>query len=474
MPIVPGCDIGAGRVSARAAGQGTLRGVTTLNIAHVSDTHIGLEAYKALSASGENQRSVDMARAFVSACDAIVDADPDLVIHSGDVADRVRIPVRLMLLIRQQLTKLAGLRADGSRRQVVVVAGNHELPRDRREACFLELYRGIPGVHIVTRDYTVVDFPDDGTSASRPESLSEVLVHCLPHDALKEVDFDSVVPVEGKLNILTAHGVAGGSELYVRSLGREFALPTDVLVRNWDYGALGHWHKQGPIPLLSAGGGSRKRRKTTDSDGFIPGEDYLPVDEGAARGRIWYAGSTENCGFGDMKENGVARGWLMVQVQKGAEPVVERRNVPTRTMLRLPVLDASGMSPDDISASLVERLSEVPVSGSILSQVVQGVTRETWSLVDTSAARAKAGTALHYEVSVRYDSTTPAQGQATGGLAGVEALLDDAARTVLSEPEREGGLRIAKNLLREEMERRGEVPESSPDTAASVTGGEAA
>ena len=113
-----------------------------IKIAHLSDTHIGYEAYKAVSGSGENQRSVDFAKAFVQVVDEIIASDPDIVIHAGDVADRTQIPVRLMLLIRQQFSRLAGIRPNGTRRQLVVIAGNHEIPRNKKEACFLELFKG--------------------------------------------------------------------------------------------------------------------------------------------------------------------------------------------------------------------------------------------------------------------------------------------------------------------------------------------
>lgn len=73
---------------------------------------------------------------------------------------------------------------------------------------------------------------------------------------------------------------AGGSELFRRSMGREYAIATDVLSRDWDYVALGHWHKRGPVPLVSTGAA-----KNCDT------------------GRVWYAGSSENMGFGDLRDH---------------------------------------------------------------------------------------------------------------------------------------------------------------------------
>jgi len=404
----------------------------TFQLAHFSDTHIGYEAYKTLSASGENQRAVDVARAFVNAVSDIVESDPPLVVHSGDMADRTVIPIRLILLIRQQIQRLASVRPDGSRRQVVLIAGNHEIPRSRKEACFLHLFEGIPGVHVVTRDYEVVEFDGSGASAGRPECLSTVTVHALPHDALKTVDFDAVQPHPGRVNVLVAHGVAGGSDLYLRSLGREFTIPTEVLARPWEYVALGHWHKQGPVPLVSLGSA-----------------------EGSDRGRVWYAGSTENMGFGDLRENGTRRGWLRVTVNPSAEPTVERRHLPIRTMVRLPLLEAGDLAPEAITAALIERLRAVDTSGVVLGQVVDGVQRDVWSLVDLAQVRAAAGDALHYEVTVRARKVIQGEPSSseTRGLGDAEVVLAERAAVILADHERAQGLEMAKSLLAAELDK---------------------
>lgn len=414
----------------------TPAGPSSFRLGHLSDSHIGYEAYKALSASGENQRSVDVAKAFVTAVTEIVESDPPLVIHSGDLADRTVIPIRLILLIRQQLSRLAGIRPDGSRRQVVLLAGNHELPRQRKEACFLHLFDGLPGVQVVTRDYTQLRFPDSGVSAGRDPLLADVVVHALPHDALKTTDFDLVRPLPGLVNVLTAHGVAGGSELYLRSLGREFTIPTEVLARAWEYGALGHWHKQGPVPLMATGAG-------TDTE----------------KGRVWYAGSSENMGFGDLKENGTRRGWLHVAVRPGQDPMVERRFVPIRSMLRLPVFDGTGLDPNAITEALIERVRAAATSGAVVGQIVENVPRDVWSLVDVAKVRSTAGDALHYEVSLRTRSRETVKDGETSvkpfarGLGDVEAVLVERANELLAEHEREGALVLARELLALELER---------------------
>jgi hypothetical protein len=410
----------------------------SINLAHLSDTHLGYEAYKSLNASGENQRAADFARAFVTTCQDIIKSDPAVVIHSGDVADRTHIPIRVMLLIRFWFQKLAGVRPDGTRRQLIVVAGNHELPRNKKEACFLELFRGIPGVHIVTQGYEQVIFTGSEASESCDPSLLDLVVHALPHDSLKTADFDLVHPISGKINILSSHGVAGGSELYVRSLGREFAIPTDVLARSWDYGALGHWHKQGPIKLLSAG---------TEPESI----GKIDADGRERNGRIWYAGSTENSGFGDLLDNGHERGWLDVVVTPGELPAVIRRNVPIRSMVRLPRLDLSGLNPEQIAHALIANIRNSIIAGSVVGQVVEGVSRETWSLVDLLSVRNAASNALHYDITVKHSISVSNSSDEFRGIGDVGTILTERANVILDDNGRESALALAFSLLEIEL-----------------------
>ena len=415
--------------------------LASVRIGHLSDTHLGYEAYRTLSSRGENQRSVDVARAFSKACDDLIEWDPPLVIHTGDLADRPIISVRLMLFARHRITRLAGIRPDGTRRQVILLAGNHELSSHRQEACFLELYNDIPGVQVVTDDATIITFADAGGGAgcAAPE-LDAVSVTCIPHDTLKDLKhddrFDDIAPLPNRINILAAHGVAGGSGLYKRVMGREYEIPTDVLARPWAYGALGHWHRPGPIPILSTG---------TKAD--------------RSSGRIWYAGSTENCGFGDVLDNEEKRGWLKVTAHQRGLPHVERSLVPTRSMFRLPVLDGTGMSPEQIGESLLARIrdakSEGRLADAVVGQIVTGVPRDIWSLVDVAAVRDSALSALHYDVTVTpmpraADDERPAT-ERIPGLADIAAVLVERAEVVLSDGERPSALAMSRELLGKTM-----------------------
>ena len=390
-----------------------------MRIAHISDTHLGYEAYRTVSGGGENQRGTDVIRAFVRCVDDIVEWDPDLVIHSGDVAEKPNISVRMMLLIRQQFARLAGERKDGTMRPLIVIAGNHDMPSASKEACFLELYRDMPGVEIVCVEPRVVKYDT--------ETLLGLSVTCVPHEALKDLAleerFEEVAPIPGRTNILVSHGVAGGSSLYRRVLGREYTIPTDVIVRDWDYAALGHWHKQGPV---------------------------------GAAGKAWYAGSTENMGFGDLRDNGDERGYLRVTIEQGRTDV-HVRNLPIRQMLRLPVIDASEKNIEEIEEAIQQNIEKAKadnkMAGSIVGQHVMGCSREKWALVPVAKIRERANeTALYYEVTLIKPGQEDAE-SVSGVKRGdnIMEVIEARAQVVLSKTERDGGLKVAKELLERNM-----------------------
>lgn len=435
-----------------------------IKIAHLSDTHIGYEAYKATNTEGENQRSVDFAKSFALVVDDIISQDPDIVIHAGDVADRTHIPIRLMLFIRQQFQKLAAVRENGTRRQLIVVAGNHEIPRNKREACFLEMYKGLPGVHIVSRDYEIIKFNKENIFADKyPKILENLAVHCLPHEALRFVNFDEVQPIKSMKNILVSHGVAGGSELYLRSLGREYAIPTNVLARNWDYGALGHWHKQGPISILSAHGSkvstiTKEKQKgilknsDRDENGFTNGVDYLKPSSDDT-GKIWYSGSTENSGFGDLMDNGTKRGWLKVTLPKYTDVKVERRYLPIRAIFRLDDLDATNLSPDQITESLISNLKSSNSFGAVIGQIVKNVSTELWSLVDVNKVRRHASQALHYELTVNFETLAKSSGVSISTDSKMEDIINYSAQNLIPEDQRAEAIRTSLEIVNSVFEK---------------------
>lgn len=386
-------------------------------LAHFSDIHLGFEAYAARSSSGFNQRGEDVVRALDRVVTDIIAADPPLVICSGDVAEIPHLPVRYMLAAGREFRRLSDLRPDGTRRQLVVIAGNHDQSKHLRDGCFLDLFRDLPGVHIVTSGYRQVTFGADADPI-----LSSTVVHALPHDSLRDLADLGVAPVPGAVNILTTHGVAESTELFKRAVGREYIIPTDLLVQDWEYVALGHWHKQGPV---------------------------FPLGFQSERSRIWYAGSVETIGFSDARHGKlVSRGWLLVDVDQGSHPKVRPQTHPVRTVATLPDVDAAALNPEQILAAVAANL-DPSLHGAVVRQRVLNVPRDLWTLTDTASLRPRTEGFVHYQLEpvFRRDQPTDADGEQPRGLAAVASLLRTRCQEIIPEADRDPVLGLAVELL---------------------------
>lgn len=335
---------------------------------HFSDTHLGFRQYPVMSGSGRNQREQDFSRSFLEVVTRISEANHPLVVHAGDFFDNPRPTWRHVM---QAMAGAKKITENGS--ILVVAAGNHDAPADANEACPVDVLEHVPGVYVSSNKYRVIDLSEDvAAGRARPE-LDKVAIHLLPHEALKTVNWDDVMPLEGYTNILVSHCVVGDTSLYRRSVGREYNLPAPIIARGWDYVALGHYHKQGPVAVAGLT------------------ENTTPA---------WYAGSTENNGFSDVRDGkkGGSRGYLEVGIDPHETvPQVTPVDLPIRAMFRLPTIDAAGMGHAEVTEAMVANAKEADVRGAVVRQVIIGLHPDTWGQVDVNAARDVAKDALWYE-----------------------------------------------------------------------------
>lgn len=397
----------------------------SLKIAHFSDCHLGYRAFSVEARPGVNARGLDVVKAFNATVDSIIKTDPPLVICSGDFFDSVLPEINYVKAGQLGLLKLCGIRSDGSRRQVVIISGNHDQPKNLQNVCILELFSGIPGLHIVTTGYETSEF----TAPDAPHELKDIVVHSIPHNTLQgSLNIDEVNPIQGKVNILTTHGVAEGSDLFIRAQGREFAIPVEVMAKKWDYVALGHWHKQGPVSLT----GSKPNTKSN----------------------VWYAGSTENISYRDVKGGTVTsthRGWLLVELsEKGL--VVTPQKVKVRPMIRLPEIDVQNMQLEDIPTHMKERLSKSNIIGAVVLQPIINASRETWNLVDIRSVQRAASDALHYATKVSF-LDTKVDGESLKPKQTLEELLLERAKERVPEEDLDRVITLAKKYLGSELDK---------------------
>src|SRR3979411_1239554 len=101
-----------------------------LKIAHLSDTHIGMENYGRINPeTGLNQRLHDFLNSLDQAIDGAIEAQVDLVVFAGDIyKTRDPTPTHQREFARRiHRLSLAGIRT-------MILAGNHDLPPSARRA----------------------------------------------------------------------------------------------------------------------------------------------------------------------------------------------------------------------------------------------------------------------------------------------------------------------------------------------------
>jgi len=235
-----------------------------MRILHTSDWHVGKRL--------ERHDRIDEYGAAVDEVVAIADAEGvDLVLHSGDLFDRPLPPVEALRLGLEGLVRLA----DGGRRPVIIVAGNHDAPEFFETlAPFLAPF----GIHLVGR----IKPPDEGAVVTVDTAAGTAHVACLPFlRAAQVVDFmaradqwygtyaDRIRRITetyatalgqaakpGDVTALVAHFMVGGVKVATGAprgerdlhIGEAYAATTGAVPTTLDYVAMGHIHAPQPVP----------------------------------------------------------------------------------------------------------------------------------------------------------------------------------------------------------------------------------
>jgi exonuclease SbcD len=233
-----------------------------MRILHTSDWHVGKRL-------GRFDRSAEYAAVIDEVIGIAQSEAVDLVVHSGDLFDRASPPVDAMRLALGGLVRMA----DGGRRPVVVVAGNHD-SGDLFEVLgpYLEGF----GVHLVGR----IKAPDDGGVIDLDTGSGRARVGCFPFlKAAQAVDFmeraegwyrayadrvrriseayaQAITASDDAVGVLAGHFMVGGvsvrrgvprgeRELHI---GEAYAATSEAVPTSLDYVALGHIHAPQPVP----------------------------------------------------------------------------------------------------------------------------------------------------------------------------------------------------------------------------------
>ena len=200
---------------------------------HIADTHLGKVSFNKTTPDGSNLRETLLYENFLAAIEVIIDLDPEAVIHAGDLFDTVKPKTKALLVALQALDMLKEARIP-----FVAIAGNHSMQKNSYTASAFE---------ILEKAHPECTF----AYSFKYENVKiwDTLFHLIPNmlcpEDYKKAAFDASAYNHEKCNhVLVTHGLASKISDKKLSTVAEFELTPDVLLSNYDYIALGHYHGQ--------------------------------------------------------------------------------------------------------------------------------------------------------------------------------------------------------------------------------------
>ena len=315
-----------------------------MRIAHLSDVHLGYRAYSRTNEHGMNQREYDVLQAFRRALRAIRDAEPDLVLITGDLFHAVRPPNSSLLAAYSYLSDFQKSRRNAP---LVIIAGNHETPRVAGSGCILALLKHLDGVQVVYDQIDGLEIP----------ALNATLL-CIPARGVPDIERRILQPnPDTRYNLLLLHGLLDG----VTQLTLERPIDRQKIVRDeWDYIALGDWHM------------------------------YQQVAPNAI-----YAGATEFTSTNIWEEAGEPKGWVLYDADTRTH---EFHKIRTRQVYDLLPIDAADMTAAELNQAIELRADALgdALNGAIVRQRVWNLHPDLRRQIDGELLRELKARALHY------------------------------------------------------------------------------
>jgi DNA repair protein SbcD/Mre11 len=289
-----------------------------LRIAHIADTHIGMENYGRINPeTGLNQRLHDFLNSLDQAIDAAIASHVDLVVFAGDIyKTRDPTPTHQREFARriQRLTT-AGI-------QSVLVAGNHDVPMSAGRATSVDIFRALE-VPSVTVARTI--------STHRIETRAgPVQIVAFPW-AVR-----SMVLVQPEYKNYT---IAELNQAMIELTRDRLRTQAEVLDPQLPSILVGHAHlfgaRIGAERLLTMGSDPMYDLQTFD----LPGIDYVALGHihkhqvlHYAPPPVVYAGSIDRVDFGEEDEQ---KGWVYVEIGEKGHATWDFRPVKARPFLTI-------------------------------------------------------------------------------------------------------------------------------------------
>ena len=338
--------------------------MSDIRLIHFADIHLGFTGPTNLIltkaenpvAAGRYVREVDIEETVKRMTRDLGHAQPavDMVVIAGDLFHRSAPYPRAISFAAKMIRSLRN-----NDIPVVIIDGNHETASTFLIGSPTAFLREL-NAHVVNgSNYEVLRDCWSCRSTERQARLSKLAVHALPYRALRgKPDLTGLRPIPGYMNVLLTHGrVSGMSEL--NSLHHTaYTIPSDVLLRGWDYIALGDWHIHRYQPLKN-----------------VP---------------AFYAGSLEALNFGEAvayplrtNDTYAVHGALDVRLHLGEPADVQSfLNRDIRPVLRLEPIDAIDENAKTLMDILHVRLHNGLPAHAIVLLEVNNILPQVWVQLD--------------------------------------------------------------------------------------------
>jgi exonuclease SbcD len=313
-----------------------------LRIAHIADTHIGMENYGRINPeTGLNQRLHDFLNSLDQAIDGAIREHVDVVVFAGDVY-KTRDPTPTHQ--REFAKRIQRLTSIGT--QCVLVAGNHDVPMSAGRATSVDIFRAleVPGVTVARSIGThrletnsgpvqVVAFPWAVRSLvlAQPEYKNCTIAEL--NQAMIELTRDRLKTEAEALDPQTPSIIVGHAHLFGARIGAErlLTMGNDPMydlqtfdLPGIDYVALGHIHKHQVLHYASP--------------------------------QVVYAGSIDRVDFGEQDE---PKGWVYVEIADKGRAEFEFRPVQARPFLTIEAKVESDNATEDVVRAIARHAASL-------------------------------------------------------------------------------------------------------------------
>jgi DNA repair exonuclease SbcCD nuclease subunit len=321
-----------------------------MKILHIADTHLGFSAYRKTTQDGINQREIDIYNAFEQFINYAISIKPDLIIHAGDLFDNVRPNNRAITFAINQIVKLSK-----NKIPIIIVSGNHEHPKIIETSHIFRIFIHLENVYpIFNSKYEKIQLKIDN---------KKLLIHAIPQCNCKkkyDEELKKLIPdKKADYNIFVSHGSVTGVKEYTMNEFNELIIPTKIFSRDFDYIALGHFHK------------------------------YTKLAENA-----FYAGSTENLTFSDANEK---KGFIELTIteNKLKQNFIE---INTRPMLDIKPIKCTGLKIEEIMNRIKQKVQEIKPEQKTFRITLDDISTNTYRNIDFNEIQKLTNKAVHYEI----------------------------------------------------------------------------